>query len=419
MITTNESIQNSLLRQVTHWLQAATRLADLDKLASGNAWQGIDHNIGLSLKKSLHQSVNTVIELGNSLQVQLENAKDQPSLRSIKSGLIELKDRYLKTEETIHFYTVAINSRTTPNIAALLRACDMLCKISMQELLKPLGKETPEVLTYIEKGVGASILKAGLRLWDGNVSSVAAIKITQHNLFRPTAIIHETGHQVAHILNWNDELANALQNNLVAHSKIVGAAFSGWSSEMAADAFAFVHTGFAAVAALHDVVSGPPVSVFAYHTHDPHPISYVRVLMNLEMCRQFFGSGPWDAMEEAFKDDYDINKVNYPSVGLIKLCADALPDVVNLLLKTPFYAFGNRPLTQLINPEKVSPKELEKLEYLAGPALYTSHAWIWKESIRLLALNGYRIGAGKGNLSALYKQQEDWMLKLGFSVELN
>jgi hypothetical protein len=141
--------------------------------------------------------------------------------------------------------------------------------------------------------------------------------------------------------------------------------------------------------------------------------------MNIEMCRQFFGSGPWDAMEEAFKNDYDINLVNFPSVGLIKLCVEALPDVVKLLLKLPYHAFGNRSLSQIINPENVSPKELEKLEYVAGPALYTSHAWIWRESIRLLALNGYRIGVGKGDLTALYKQQEEWMMKLGFSVELN
>jgi hypothetical protein len=409
----------SLSRQVNHWLQAASRLSTLDHLASGYAWQGIDHKIGVLLKKSMQDSVNDVIVLANNMKRQLENSSDPESLRSIKRGLIRLRERYLKTEETIHFYTVAINSRTTPGIAALLRACDILCMKSMQDLLKPLGKDTPPVLTYVDKGVGASILKAGLRLWDGNMSPVAAIKITQHNLFRPTAIIHETGHQVAHILNWNEELAIALSNKVTNHSKIVGVAFSGWASEIAADAFAFVHAGFASVAALHDVVSGSPQAVFAYHQHDPHPISYLRVLMNIEMCRQFYGYGPWDDLEASFKNDYDINLVNFPSVGLIKICATALPDVVRLILKTPFHCFGNRPLTQIIPPEKVSPRALEKLEYIAGDSLYTSHAWIWNECIRLLALNGYRIGAGKGDSATLYKQQEAWMMKLGFAVELN
>src|SRR5206468_11458382 len=111
----------------------------------------------------------------------------------------------------------------------LLRACDILCMKSMQELLQPLNKEVPAVLTYIDKGVGASILKAGLRLWDGNISPLAAIKITQHNLFRPTAIIHETGHQVAHILDWNEQLAVALSKNLNHHPEVVGISFSSWA----------------------------------------------------------------------------------------------------------------------------------------------------------------------------------------------
>jgi hypothetical protein len=410
----------SLNRQINHWSQAASRLSALDQLASGNAWHGIEQNLGKLLRQTLQKSIQYVSDYAKQLNTQLENAKDNPeALRNIKRGLIQLREQYLKAEETIHFYTVAINSRTTPNIAALLRACDILCIKSMQELLRPLGKETPYILTYIDKGVGASILKAGLRLWDGNISPIAAIKVTQHNLFRPTAIIHGTGHQVAHILNWNEELAISLNNNLSHHSKVVAAAFSGWASEIAADSFAFVHTGYAAVAALHDVVSGTPWSVFAYHAKDPHPISYTRVLMNIEMCRQFYGAGPWDNLEMSFKDDYNINLVNYPSIELIKLCVAALPDAVRLILKSPYHAFNNQSLSQMIPPERVSPQALQKLEYVAGPALYTSHAWIWKECIKLLAVNGYYIGLGQGDLAKLYKQQEDWMVRLGFAVELN
>lgn len=413
------SHQTSLTRQINHWLQAASRLSSLDHLASGYAWQGIDHKLGMQLKEALQKSIGDVISLAHSLKKQLEDATSEQSLRTIKRGLIKLRERYLKTEETIHFYTVAINSRTTPEIAALLRACDILCMRSMQELLQPLGKEAPPVLTYVDKGVGASILKAGLRLWDGNISHLAAVKITQHNLFRPTAIIHETGHQVAHSINWNEELSDAFANRLTSHPRLVGAAFAGWSSEIAADAFAFVHTGFASVAALHDVVSGTPQAVFAYHQHDPHPISYLRVLLNIEMCRLFYGRGPWDELEAAFKNDYDINLVSFHSTGLIKLCVPALPDAVHLILKTAFRCFGGRTLSQIIPPEKASPQALQKLAYIAGPALYTSHAWIWNECIRLLALNGYEIGIGKGDLTSLYKQQEAWMIKLGFSVDLN
>ena len=254
------SIHLSLRRQVVHWRQAASRLSALDHLASGNAWHGIDRDLGIMLRKSLQNSIADVLTHANRLNQQLDAAQDPESLRALKRNVLSLRDQYLKAEETIHFYTIAINSRTTANVAALLRACDTLCVKSMQELLQPLGKPIPNVLTYIEKGIGASILKAGLRLWDGNISPIAAIKITQHNLFRPTAIIHETGHQVAHILGWNEELATSLEQQLSNHPKVVGIACGKWSSEIAADAFGFVHTGYASVAALHDVVSGAPSS---------------------------------------------------------------------------------------------------------------------------------------------------------------
>lgn len=409
----------SLRRQAVHWRQAALRLSSLENLVSSSAWHGIEKNMGDLLRKQLLKSINQLLENANSVLSMTENASADTDQRNLKRSIGFLREQYLKAEETIHFYTVAVNSRTSPGVAALLRACDILCLKSMQELLQPLGKTAPPVLTYIDKGVGASILKAGLRLWDRSVSAVAAIKVTQHNLFRPTAIIHETGHQIAHILDWNEELAFSFQKNLKDHPKLVGDVFGSWSSEIAADAFGFVHTGFASVAALHDVVSGNPFSVFAYRAHDPHPISYVRVMMGLEMCRQSYGTGPWDNLESSFKNDYDINLVNFPSVGLINLCIKALPDIVPLILKTKYRAFNGQSLSQIIDPGRVSPVALERLEYIAGPALYTSHAWVWKECLKILALIGYKIGKGTGDLESFYKLQEDFMVKLGFAVELN
>ena len=381
--------------------------------------EGVDAKIVSSLKQSLQKSIDDVVVLAKTLAKQLKDDTDDATLRTGRRMLTELREKYLRVEETIHFYVVAINSRTTPHVSALLRACDVMCYKSMQQILDQLGKETPAVLTYVDKGIGASILKAGLRLWDGNVSKLAAIKVTQHNLFRPTAIIHETGHQVAHITNWNDELANQLQVGLKNHPNEVGAAFNSWASEIAADAFAFVHTGYAAVAALHDVLSGTPLMVFAYHRSDPHPICYVRVMLGIEMCRLFYGRGPWDDLEIAFKNDYDIRLVNFSSVKLIEQCNAALPDAVRIILKSPYRAFNGKSIADLIDPQSVSPQALQQLEVQAGPALYTSHAWIWKECIRILGLVGYKIGLGAGDLSQLYKLQEDWMMKLGFTAELN
>ncbi|MBO0939072.1 hypothetical protein J2I47_21135 [Fibrella sp. HMF5335] len=406
-------------RQLEHWLQATRRLAAFEQLASPGAWQGIDHTLSVNIRQFLTQAITNLKLNGQQLETRLGNAKSEADLTAIRSDLIQFRQHYVQCETTVHLYTDAINSRTTAYIAALMRACDVLCMQSMQELLSRINNTPPPpVMTYIDKGLGASILKAGLRLWDQSTSPVAVVKITQHNLFRPTAAIHETGHQVAHILDWNRELSHALRAGLRERSALAADEFAGWASEIAADAFAFVHTGYAAVAALHDVVAGSAGAVTQYNIGDPHPISYLRVLLGLEMCRQWFGLGPWDDLETSWTGFYQPRNRAGHGAQVIDSCVPLLPQAVGIILKQRYKAFGQRALSDIINPLRVKPEELLKLERIAGPGLFTNHGWIWKEALRLLALSGYKI-AISDNPAEEYKQQEDWMQKLGWSVNLN
>jgi hypothetical protein len=129
----------------------------------------------------------------------------------LRARLLHFRRRYLQAETVIDFYANAVNHRTTPRLAGLLRGLDTLAVDSLQVLLRPMGIDAPPVLTYPDDGLGASILRAGVRLWDsGALSPAAAIKITRHNLLRPTSLLHESGHQMAHLLNWTAELGEAL-----------------------------------------------------------------------------------------------------------------------------------------------------------------------------------------------------------------
>ncbi len=202
-------------------------------------------------------------------------------------------------EESIHFYAVAINSRTTQASRPCCVSVIFFCGRSMQELLKPLAKATPPVLTYIDKGVGASILKAGWVM--GWQCEQRGIKVTSTISTGQRAIMHETGHQMAHILNWNEELSAALNNELTNHAPMVRGSLFEVVERNGGGCIAFVHTGFAAVAALHDVVSGMPHAYLPITSNDPH-LYLLRqgAHMNIEMCRQFYGAGPWDDLEKAF-----------------------------------------------------------------------------------------------------------------------
>ena len=205
------AVRSQLARQVAHWTAAAARLQDLEDLAPPAAWNSLERYLGLSIRQHLTRVVARLNRDAALLKAAFDSALSIADLATIRRQLLAFRQLYLRVETTLDFYADAINTRTSSTLAGLMRACDTLAHRSMAQILDQLGKPTPITLTYLDKGLGASILKAGLRLWDGTgVNPVAAIKITRHNLHRPTALIHEAGHQVAHIVGWNEELAVAL-----------------------------------------------------------------------------------------------------------------------------------------------------------------------------------------------------------------
>lgn len=404
-----EDLRATLMRQARHWTQAATRLARMDELASPEAWHRLERYLGTSVRDHLRGVIGRLTDQGGHLLSAVGQAQVPAEFVAARRKLLAFRRQYLRAEITVDFYSDAINSRTNPELGARLRACDILAHRSMAAILEPLGHPVPMALTYLDKGLGASILKAGLRLWDGGSPSVAAaIKIVRHNLGRPTSLIHEAGHQVAHVVGWNDELARVI----AAAIDEPGASrlWAGWASEIAADAVAFVHTGFGAILALHDVLADDAAQVFAVVPGDPHPSSWLRVLLGVEMCRLAWGRGEWDALAETWETLYPASSAPTAYRAAIEGARLHVATVAKVTLAAPMRAFRGRRLVDLVPTERVSPTELAALERRLGPALHTSSHWIWHEALRLLALSALRTeprgdsGSHPGN---------DWMLALG------
>jgi hypothetical protein len=405
--------RHHLARQVEHWTSAAVRLARLEDFAGADAWGHLEQYLGVSLRAYLRGVVERTARRGEFLRAALDSANTAADLASVNRQLVTFRRHYLRAETTIDFYADAINTRTNPVQGALLRACDTLAHRSMAAILDPLGFETPIALTYVDKGLGASILKAGLRLWDGGaVSPTAAIKIVRHNLFRPTALVHEAGHQVAHITGFNDELARTIHDGLGSPAPLARV-WAGWASEIAADAVAFVHTGYGSVLALHDVLAGEPGFVFQVMEGDPHPMSFLRVELGIEMCRLAWGEGPWDELCATWRETYPVARAGAHERALAAASAGVTAAVARLTLATPARAFGGRSLINLVSPARVSPRALEELELRLGPALFTSPHWIWTECLRLLAIAALRSSDDRRGAAPAGVPPEAWMLRLG------
>ena len=257
--------------EVRHWRRACAALGDLEAAAAPGAWKELESYLGRSVRASLNAQAKRLTAMADRILFALKAAQTAKDLRAARAELLTLRRRYTRAEAVYDFYCDAINTRTNPRIAAVLRGLDTLAVASMDQVLRPLGIDTPPVLTYIDKGLGASILRAGARLWDASLSPAAAIKITRHNLWQPTSLVHETGHQVAHLTGWTAELAGALDAAVSPHSKLAAEAWHSWASEVAADVYAFSLLGFAPVPALATVVDGPTRSVYRMLLGDPHP----------------------------------------------------------------------------------------------------------------------------------------------------
>lgn len=410
-----EGQRAQLARQIGHWTAAAERLGALEDLAAPAAWAGLERYLGVAVRGALTTTVNRLVGRGAGLRAALRTARAPGELPALQRQALDFRQQYLRAETSVEFYADAVNTRTNPRIAALLRACDSLAQQSLSPLLDPLLKPVPIVLTYLDNGVGAAILKAGLRLWDGGTESpAAAIKVVRHSLLCPTALLHECGHQAAYQTGWNEELAVVLHGIVSPAGAEVADSWTGWVSEITADVFAFVHSGYAAVANLHDVLSGGPRYVFRLLPGDPHPLAHLRVLLNTQLCRQAYGAGPWDDLERYWSDTYPLASCPDPEArALVEASLPLLPDIAATMLTAPLAAFGGRPLTALIPPRRVSPQALLDMEARLGPALYTSPHWLWTEGLRLLALSGWKTATEPERAGEQAARQEAWLSRLG------
>ena len=380
-------------------------------LATPASWQHLEKGTGVKIRNSLLAAVNRLVASGNSLVAAKRHNNSKDDLRRQRTQLDAFRKLYLRTEITVDLYIDALNTRGHEKFGQLLSAYDSLARKSMQSLLSSLGHETPPVLTYIDNGRGASIAKAGMRLWDGGtINPCAVIKVVLHNLYRNTSLLHEAGHQVAHITGWNDELASVLRHGLAPHSTELAEVWSSWSSEIAADAYAFVHTGYASVAGLHDVVSGDSRSAFRYVPGDPHPISYLRVLLGVRMCRQYFGDGPWDDMGMAWIERNSLSHANRDTRGIVMASLPLVDTVAELTLKNSMQSFGRHSLEYWINPKNVHPQRLRDLVARQGESIFNSRHWLEKDPIRLLAISALDSSSRTHRNSG---RQEKWLLKLG------
>ncbi len=380
-----------LERQVAHWLASARTFRDAEEFASLEAWRSVERDIGAPLRMQMNAIVEELIKLGEATAALVTKArKDAGELDRAKTAVQRFRRRYVQVDTTLDFLGDAVNSRTSSVLRSALTTLDRLAVASMAPVLQQAGQPIPKVLVYQDKGTGASILRAGVRLWaPGAVMPVAAIKIVRHNLYRPTSLFHETGHQVAHLTGWTGSVAASISKSLSGDAEL-HAMWTPWASEIAADVFAFLHTGYASVAALYDVV-GDATTILRWPIGDPHPVGWLRTALGCAFSAQCFAAeGPWVSLQRAMEAHFPAAQAEATLQPLLERSLKAMPQIAAACLSAGVPALNGRPMTDVLDPARVSPAALAELERRAGPALWTSLNWREAEGIRIVALAGLR-----------------------------
>jgi hypothetical protein len=399
-----------LARQMAHWMAAAKTFVDAEEFASADAWGSVEREVGLPLRSQLGATVKELLALGKATAELVAQARRDPAaVHSAAGALQAFRRRYAQVEVTLEFFGDAVKSRTSGPLRAALTSLDRMAVASMSAPLLMAKAPVPPVLTYVDKGMGASILRVGIRLWaPGTTNPVAAIKIVRHNLYRPTSLFHETGHQVAHLTNWTGSVRNAI-GRVLSNDAELRTMWLPWTSEIAADTFAFLHTGYASVAALYDVV-GDARTIFRWPVGDPHPIGWLRTLLGCAFARTTFGTnGPWQALEDAMVASHPPERADATVGPLLIRSRLRLADLADACLRAPVPALGGAPMTTVLDPTRVSPAALADLERTAGAALWTSPHWRRTEGIRVVALAGLREAERPDSAPEWIDRARTWM----------
>jgi len=399
-----------LERQVAHWLAAARTFRDAEEFAALEAWRSVEGDVGSPLRSRMHDAVEELVALGEATASLVAEARRDPAATPrARAAVQRFRRQYGQVDTTLDFLGDAVNSRTSPVLRVALANLDRLAVASMADVLRAAGKPAPRVLVYQDKGTGASILRAGVRLWaPGTIMPVAAIKIVRHNLYRPTSLFHETGHQVAHLTGWVPSVRAAIGQALEGDAEL-RAMWMPWASEIAADVYAFLLTGFASIAALYDVV-GNADTILQWPVGDPHPIGWLRAALGCAFARRCYGEeGPWNGLQRAMQAHFPASSADATLQPLLVRSMAAMPRIAAACLDAGVPALGGKPMGDVLDPARVSPAALARLEHAAGEALWTSPHWRRAEGIRIVALAGLREAERPDTAPAWIERARNWL----------
>jgi hypothetical protein len=223
--------------------------------------------------------------------------------------------------------------------------------------------ETPPVICYLDRGIGAAIRRVRTRLPGGGKNPVAIIRVPRERMVGSgiaSSLVHEVGHQAAALLDLLGSLRPVLQEHIALHSAAQPAwqLFQRWLSEIVADFWSVAKIGIAATFGLMAVVSLPAPFMFRVSPEDPHPMPWFRVKISCAMGEALYPHPQWQALAKLWEALYPTNDLDEPQRQLILVLERNLPEFADLLVEHRPASLRGASLREAIVEEQRTPQRL-------------------------------------------------------------
>jgi hypothetical protein len=221
----------------------------------------------------------------------------------------------------------------------------------------------PPIVCYLDRNHGAAIRRAYTRLPGGKENPVAVISVPRERMIGSgiaSSLVHEVGHQAAHLIGALPSLRAALERARSADPRRARTwtLFHQWISEVFADFWSVARTGVGSTMGLIGVVSLPSPFVFKFDPSDPHPIPWVRVRLSAAIGQALFPHPQWARLDGVWRTLYPAALAPPAVRPILADVADLTSAFVQLLLGHRLPALRGKSLLEVLPLSSLQPARL-------------------------------------------------------------
>jgi len=226
--------------------------------------------------------------------------------------------------------------------------------------------ETPPVVCYLDRGMGAAIRRARTRRPLGGTNPVAIIKIPRERMVGngiTSSRFHECGHQAAALLGLLESLRPVLRRRVESSRSddVAWRYWERWISEVVADLWSVARAGVSSTMGLMSVVSLLRPFVFRLNPDDPYPAPWIRVKLSAALGRAFYPQPAWDRLVRLWESYYPIHELDPGRRAVFAELEQSIPALVDMLVNHRPPALEGASLIEALDLDELMPVRLRAL----------------------------------------------------------